>query len=100
MAYSIDSSSDSCYEGTTCLINKLGIQDEALLSQTESAYTLAKVSYLELHPLSGNFDFSFVNPDDFIIATIYAAQGVTDDLANIFSELIEPPKEPDMGLIF
>lgn len=58
MAYSIDSSSDSCYEGTTCLINKLDIRDEALLSQTESAYTLAKASYLELHPLSGNFDLA------------------------------------------
>lgn len=206
MAYSIDSSSDSCYEGTTCLINKLGIRDETLLSQTESAYTLAKASYLELHPLSGNFDlahyrdihrflfidlydwagelrqidlskkgtsfvpatdieqcanayfsrtsqidfsemsrqeiaveladlyntlnmihpfregngrvqriffrqwvayqlgfdidFSLVDPDDFMIATIYAAQGVIDDLVNIFSKLIEPSQELNMGLIF
>ncbi len=37
MAYSIEASSDSCYEGTTCLINKLGIRDEALLARTESA---------------------------------------------------------------
>ena len=57
MAYSIDSSSDSCYEGTTCLINKLGIRDERLLAETESAYILAKASYLNLHPLAGNFDF-------------------------------------------
>lgn len=58
MAYSIDSSTDSCYEGTTCLVNKLGIRDEALLAQTESAYTLAKASYLELHPIVGNFDLA------------------------------------------
>lgn len=58
MAYQIDASSDGCYEGTTCLINKLGIRDEALLAQTESAFTLAKASYLELHPLMGNFDFA------------------------------------------
>lgn len=56
MAYSIEASSDSCYEGTTCLINKLGVRDETLLAQTESAYTLARASYLELHPLIGNFD--------------------------------------------
>ncbi len=56
MAYSIEASSDSCYEGTTCLINKLGIRDEALLARTESAYVLAKASYLELHPLPGEFD--------------------------------------------
>ncbi len=37
MAYSIETSSDNCYEGTTCLINKLGIRDEALLARTESA---------------------------------------------------------------
>ena len=206
MAYSIDSSSDDCYEGTTCLINKLNIRDEALLSQTESAYTLAKASYLELHPLPGSFDlahyrdihrflffdlyewagelrqidlskkgtsfvpaadiercadayfsrasqidfskmsegetiveladlystlnmihpfregngrvqriffrqwvmhrlgydidFSSIDPDDFMIATIYAAQGIVDDLANIFSELIEPTQEMNMTLTF
>ena len=58
MAYSIDSSTDSCYEGTTCLVNKLGIRDEALLAQTESASTLAKASDLELHPIVGNFDLA------------------------------------------
>jgi len=206
MAYSVDSSSDSCYEGTTCLINKLDIRDEALLSQTESAYTLAKASYLELHPLAGNFDlahyraihrflfsdlyewagelrqidiskkrtsfvpaadiercadayfsrasqinfskmderetaveladlystlnmihpfregngrvqriffrqwvkhqlgfdidFSLVDPDDFMIATIYAAQGVMDGLIDIFSELIAPTQELNMNLTF
>ena len=46
MAYSIEASSDSCYEGTTCLINKLDIHDEKLLAETESAYVLlAKASF-------------------------------------------------------
>lgn len=58
MAYNIDPSVDSCYEGTTCLVNKLGIRDEILLAQTESAYTLAKASYLELHPVEGSFDLA------------------------------------------
>jgi len=56
MAYNINASTDRCYEGTSCLINKLGIRDEALLARTESAYTFAKASYLELHPLPGNYD--------------------------------------------
>lgn len=54
----MEASSDSCYEGTTCLINKLGIRDEKLLAETESAYVLAKASYLDLHPLEGDFDFA------------------------------------------
>ena len=58
MAYSMDASSDSCYEGTTCLINKLNIHDEKLLAETESAYVLAKASYLNLHPIQGNYDFA------------------------------------------
>ena len=58
MAYSIESSTDNCYEGTTCLINKLDIRDEALLEKTESAYTLGKASFLDMHPLSGNFDLA------------------------------------------
>lgn len=203
MAYQIDSSSDGCYEGTTCLVNKLGIRDEALLAQTESAFTLAKASYLELHPLMGNFDlahyrsihrflfsdlyewagelrqvdlskkgtvfvpaadieqcadayfsrtaqidfsalskqdaaieladlyctlnmihpfregngrvqriyfrqwathvgfsigFSNVDTDRFMIAMIYAAQGVMDELVKIFDELLEPEQRADMDL--
>ena len=57
MAYSMEASSDNCYEGTTCLINKLDIHDEKLLAETESAYVLAKASYLDLHPIQGDFDF-------------------------------------------
>lgn len=58
MSYSIEASSDDCYEGTTCLINKLDIRDEALLKKTESAVTLAKISYLNLKPLPGAFDLA------------------------------------------
>ena len=32
MAYSLNPSSDNCYEGMTCLVNKLGIRDEKKLS--------------------------------------------------------------------
>ena len=37
MAYSIDSTAADCYPGTTCLINKLGIQDETILAEKEAA---------------------------------------------------------------
>ena len=36
MAYSLNPSSDNCYEGTTCLVNKLGIRDEKKLSEIEA----------------------------------------------------------------
>ena len=32
MAYSLNPSSDNCYEGTTCLVNKIGIRDEKKLA--------------------------------------------------------------------
>lgn len=47
MSYSIEVSSDGCYEGTSCLINKLDIRDEELLKNTEGAITLAKINYLK-----------------------------------------------------
>ena len=46
MAYSIDSTTDGCYPGTTCLVNKLGIQDELALAETEAAVVLEAVQYL------------------------------------------------------
>ena len=55
MAYSIDSTTDRCYEGTTCLINELDIRDE-----------------------------------QFMIATIFAAQGVMDQLVNCFETMLQP----------
>lgn len=57
MAYSIDAITDDCYSGTTCLINKLGIQDENMLAETEAAIILGKVSLLEQSPIPGDFDF-------------------------------------------
>ncbi len=76
MAYSIKASSDSCYEGTTCLINKLGIRDEALLARTESAYVLARASYLELHPLPGKFDLAhYQSIHRFLFSDLYEWAG-------------------------
>jgi len=46
MAYSIDSSTDNCYEGTSVLINKLNIRDEQELSDIEMIITAAKIKLL------------------------------------------------------
>ena len=57
MAYRIDSTTDGCYPGTTCLVNKLGIQDELALAETEAAVVLGKASLLDQQPIPGVFDF-------------------------------------------
>lgn len=36
MKYSLDSITDNCYDGTTCLINKFDIRDEEQLERLES----------------------------------------------------------------
>lgn len=60
MSYSVDPISDNCYEGTTCLINKFGIQDEDTLAKLESKITVAKSAELELETLNDGF-----NEDDY-----------------------------------
>lgn len=57
MAYSIEASSDHCYEGTTCLINKLNIRDEEKLAEVEAAIVLGKATLLDQQPIQGAFDF-------------------------------------------
>lgn len=37
-------------------------------------------------------DWSSVAPDALMVATIYAAQGVTDQLADFFEQMIEQPQ--------
>nr|WP_294669173.1 hypothetical protein [uncultured Ruminococcus sp.] len=46
MLYSINSITDYCYEGTTCLVNKFGIKNEKQLSEIEANITFAKTSKL------------------------------------------------------
>lgn len=58
MPYDIEASTDNCYEGTTCLINKLDIRDEEQLASVEAALTLANIGLLEQEPLEGRFDFA------------------------------------------
>ena len=56
MSYNINSLSSDCYEKTNCLINKLGIKDDNLLSVVEADITYGKLLNLEKNPVNGNFD--------------------------------------------
>ena len=58
MAYSIDPIQDNCYPGTTALVNKLHIHDEAALQEAEALATYVNASKLEQCPLEGVFDFA------------------------------------------
>lgn len=57
MPYEINASTSDCYEGTTCLINKMNIRNEQELAVFEKISTLGNISILEQNPIQGNFDF-------------------------------------------
>ena len=72
MAYSLNPSSDNCYEGTTCLINKFGIKDEKKLSELEAQITFAKAVLLDADSIKGNFDFEhFKKIHEFLFCDLY-----------------------------
>lgn len=76
MAYSLNPSSDNCYNGTTCLINKLGIRDEAKLIEIEARITFAKAAMLENSPIIGDFGFShFKKIHAFLFCDLYDFAG-------------------------
>ena len=78
MSYSIDTTTDGCYPGTTCLVNKLGIQDEAVLAETEAAIVLGKASLLDRHPIPGSFDFDhYKRIHQFLFCDLYDWAGQT-----------------------
>lgn len=59
MAYSLDTLSDGCYEGTSVLINKFGIRDEKQLDNIEQSITSALIAkaIIEISFENVNFDF-------------------------------------------
>ena len=72
MSYQIDSTTADCYPGTTVLVNRLNIRDEALLEQAEALMTFAKASELEERPIPGGFDFSHYRAiHRFLFAELY-----------------------------
>lgn len=72
MAYSLNPSLDSCYTGTTCLVNKLDIRDEKLLADVEAQISFAKAVLLDEQPIKGNFDFNhFKKIHEFLFCDLY-----------------------------
>ncbi|MEE0957153.1 MAG: Fic family protein [Ruminococcus sp.] len=59
MAYSINAVTADCYEGTSCLINKLNIHDESVLNKVEAEITFAKAVKLEAADLPDSFDTGY-----------------------------------------
>ena len=50
MSYNLNVSNADCYEGTTTLINKLGIKDEKELKNSEALITAYKAASLINEP--------------------------------------------------
>lgn len=76
MAYSLNPSTNNCYEGTTCLINKFGIRDEEKLAEIEAQITFAKAAILEKNPIIGDLDFEhYKEIHEFLFCDLYEWAG-------------------------
>lgn len=58
MGYSIDAANDGCYPGTSVLVNKLDIRDQAQLEENETLITTFQSLQFELSPFPDELDFS------------------------------------------
>lgn len=62
--------------------------------RTQRAFFSQWIQHLGYH-----LELTAVDPDEFIFATIYAAQGVMDQLTDCFERIIQPPPlQINMGL--
>ena len=59
MSYSIESTQDGCYPGTTVLINKLGLRDQEALDQAERISVTLHAAELEAKTYTEPFTFDF-----------------------------------------
>lgn len=57
MSYSLDPVTDQCYPGTTVLVNRYDIRDEAVLNEVESSLTAARYAQWLIRPQMTTFDF-------------------------------------------
>lgn len=76
MSYSLEPLHDDCYEGTTVLINKFGIKDDAKLDMIERDITSALIAkaYIEIPFENVNFDF-YKNLHYYVFSDIYEWAG-------------------------
>jgi cell filamentation protein len=100
MAYSLDPSTDLCYEGTTCLINKFGIQNENKLAELEAQITFAKAVMLEATPIAGDFDFEhYKQIHAFLFCDLYewAGQPRTTDISKKRTKFLPAKEIPEIA---
>ena len=100
MAYSLNSSSDNCYEGTTCLVNKLGIRDEKKLSEIEAGLTFAKAVMLEETPIDDDFGFEHIKKiHNFLLCDLYewAGQVRTVDISKKRTKFLDAASIESIG---
>ena len=100
MAYSLNPSSDNCYEGTTCLVNKLGIRDEKRLSEVEAQITFAKAVMLEETPIDDDFGFEhFKKIHEFLLCDLYewAGQVRTVDISKKRTNFLDAASVESIG---
>ena len=100
MAYSLNPSSDNCYEGTTCLVNKLGIRDEKKLSEIEAGITFAKAVMLEETPIDDDFGFEhFKKIHEFLLCDLYewAGQVRTVDISKKRTKFLDATSIESIG---
>lgn len=57
MAYSMNPLTADCYPGTTVLINKLGIRNDAELTKAEAEIVSVRIAEWSRAPLVVSFDF-------------------------------------------
>ena len=58
MAYSIDPIQDNCYPGTTVLVNRFDIRDQAKLNEVETVLASARGAEWTARPMAESFDFA------------------------------------------
>ena len=100
MAYSLNPSSDNCYEGTTCLVNKFGIRDEKKLSEIEAGITFAKAVMLEETPIDDDFGFEhFKKIHEFLLCDLYewAGQVRTVDISKKRTKFLDAASIESIG---
>ena len=104
MAYTLDVTNADCYEGTTALINKLGIKDETELNSCEALITAYKAASLINEPLAHNFGFEdYKRLHRVLFEELYnwAGQPRTIALSKTATVFIAPEKIEELGtLIF
>ena len=100
MAYSLNPTSDNCYKGTTCLVNKLGIRDEKRLSEVEAQITFAKAVMLEETPIDDDFGFEhFKKIHEFLLCDLYewAGQVRTIDISKKRTKFLDAASIESIG---